>query len=88
MSLIFGIVGIYHYLLGSKTMSIFLWEVVDAQDYATIKIYLLHSSLAAFGMEQIGHLSFGAAYMEYTKSLKKHLESKSANMDIWENSSR
>lgn len=69
-------------------MSIFLWEVVDAQDYATIKIYLLHFSLAAFGMEQIGHLSFGAAYMEYTKSLKKHLESKSANMDIWENSSR
>lgn len=88
VSLIFGIVGIYHYLLGSKTMSIFLWEVVDAQDYATIKIYLLHFSLAAFGMEQIGHLSFGAAYMEYTKSLKKHLESKSANMDIWENSSR
>ena len=33
-------------------------------------------------MEQIGHLSFGAAYMEYTKSLKKHVESKSANMDI------
>lgn len=40
----FGIVGIYHYLLGSKTMSIFLWEVVDAQDYATIKYicYISH----------------------------------------------